>query len=264
MFHGQTVIHGHEGLTAKNPSSIGTFGVTVKRSSEVIHTAHSTTLYDHDKASENFSPVADADSLKNRDRDDREAKNPSSIGTFGGQPPLTANDRDDRDDRHDRDLPDPESGLEVQVTCPRCGAWRRVPLDVLMLTAPRCPACGEVMRLDPEGDPPEGNAPTPADPPPADAPPNPTDQLTKSVPRLSSRLPDGVACVCGGHLRSVGREYLCDRCQRPLPAACQHCYRVLFVVAEGRAVCKTCEVAYAFQNGQWREVTADGDAEVSA
>jgi hypothetical protein len=73
-----------------------------------------------------------------------------------------------------------------------------------------------------------------------------------------------VACVCGGHLRSVGREYLCDRCQRPLPAACQHCYRVLFVVAEGRAVCKTCEVAYAFQNGQWREVTADGDAEVSA
>jgi hypothetical protein len=58
-----------------------------------------------------------------------------------------------------------DSGLEVQVTCPRCGAWRRVPPDTLMLTDPRCPVCGEVMRLDPEGDPPEGNAPTPADPP---------------------------------------------------------------------------------------------------
>jgi hypothetical protein len=251
MFHGQTVIHGHEGLTAKNPSSIGTFGVTVKRSSETIHTAHSTTLHDHDKASENFSPVADADSLKNRDRNDREAKNPSGTSTFGGQPPLTANDRDDRDDRHDRDLPDPDGDLELKVTCPRCGAWRRVPPDVLMLTDPRCPVCGKVMRPEPEGDPPEGGAPTPADPP-------------QPVPRPSPRLPDGVACQCGGRLRSVGREYLCDRCQRPLPAACKHCYRVLFVVAEGRAVCKTCEVAYAFQNEQWREVTADGDAEVSA
>jgi DNA-binding transcriptional ArsR family regulator len=225
MFHGQTVIHGHEGLTAKNPSSIGTFGVTVKRSSETIHTAHSTTLHDHDKASENFSPVADADSLKNRDRDDREAKNPSGTSTFGGQPPLTANDRDDRDDRHDRDLPDPESGLEVKVTCPRCGAWRRVPPDAFMLTDPRCPVCGEVMRLEPEGDPPTD----PADPPLVNAP---TD-LTKPLPRPSSRLPDGVACQCGGRLRAVGREYLCDRCQRPLPAACKHCYRVLLIVAEG-------------------------------
>jgi hypothetical protein len=161
MFHGQTVIHGHEGLTAKNPSSIGTFGVTVKRSSETIHTAHSTTLHDHDKASENFSPVADADSLKNRDRNDREAKNPSGTSTFGGQPPLTANDRDDRDDCYDRDLPDPEGDLEVKVTCPKCGAWRRVPPDALMLTDPRCPVCGEVMRPEPEGDSPEGGAPTP-------------------------------------------------------------------------------------------------------
>jgi hypothetical protein len=54
-----------------------------------------------------------------------------------------------------------DGGLEVQVTCPRCGAWRRVPPDVLMLTDPRCPVCGEVMRLDPEGDPPTD----PADPP---------------------------------------------------------------------------------------------------
>lgn len=58
-----------------------------------------------------------------------------------------------------------EGDLEVQVTCPRCGAWRRVPPAAFMLAAPRCLVCGEVMRLDPEGDPPEGNAPTPADPP---------------------------------------------------------------------------------------------------
>jgi hypothetical protein len=37
----------------------------------------------------------------------------------------------------------------------------------------------------------------------------------------------------------------------------------LFVVADGRAMCKTCEVAYAFKGGHWREVTVDGDAEVS-
>ena len=54
-----------------------------------------------------------------------------------------------------------EGDLEVQVTCPRCGAWRRVSLDVLMLTDPRCLVCGEVMRLEPEGDPPTD----PADPP---------------------------------------------------------------------------------------------------
>ena len=161
---------------------------------------------------------------------------------------MSANVRDVRDDRHDRDLPDPESGLEVKVTCPRCGAWRRVPPDALMLTDPRCPVCGEVMRPEPKDHPPT----PPADPPPADA-----TNLTKPVPRLSSRLPDGVACQCGGRLRSVGREYLCDRCQRPLPAACQHCYRVLFVVAEGRAVCATCQVAYAFQDERWREVTTD-------
>jgi uncharacterized protein (DUF983 family)/DNA-binding transcriptional ArsR family regulator len=147
MFHGQTVIHGHEGLTAKNLSSIGTFGVTVKRSSETIHTAHPTTLHDYDKTSENFSPVADADSLKNRDRDDREAKSLSGTSTFGGQPPLTANDRDDR---HDRDLPDPEGGLEVKVTCPRCGSWRRVPPDALMLADPLCDICGSVMKPEPE------------------------------------------------------------------------------------------------------------------
>jgi hypothetical protein len=172
------------------------------------------------------------------------------------------------------------NGLEVKVVCLTCGSWRRVPPDAFLLTAPRCPVCGEVMRPEPEGDPPEGGAPTPADPPPADPafvdtdqwlaewasdppPANaPTDQLTKPVPRLSS-LPDGIACQCGGRLRAVGREYLCDHCQRPLPAVCGRCYRVLFVGAEGRAMCKTCQVAYAFKDGHWREVSRDGSTEVS-
>jgi DNA-binding transcriptional ArsR family regulator/ribosomal protein S27E len=154
-------IHGHDAMSAKNPINTSTFGFTDKRTSETIYTAHSTTLHDYDKASENFSPVADADSLKNRVRDVREAKKPSSTSTFCGHSPMSANVRDVRDDRHDRDLPNPEGDLEVKVTCPRCGAWRRVLSDALMLADPRCLVCGEVMRLEPEGDPPTD----PADPP---------------------------------------------------------------------------------------------------
>jgi DNA-binding transcriptional ArsR family regulator/energy-coupling factor transporter ATP-binding protein EcfA2 len=128
-----------------------------------------------------------------------------------------------------------EGGLEVQVTCPRCGAWRRVPPDAFMLTDPRCPVCGEVMRPDPEGDPPEGNAPTvedrgdnlsprkgdppdssaptPADPPPADPafvdtdqwlaewasdpPPADPDPLSLALERLTN-LSDQLAEKEGG------------------------------------------------------------------
>jgi hypothetical protein len=181
---------------------------------------------------------ASASVRENGERTNASPKTLSSIGENERSRPLNACERTNAAD----------SGLEVQVTCPRCGAWRRVPPDTLMLTDPRCPVCGEVMRPEPEDHPPT---------PPADA-----TNLTKPVPRPSS-LPDGIACQCGGRLRAIGREYLCDHCQRPLPVACQRCYRVLFVGAEGRAVCETCQVTYAFHDGQWREVTVDGDAEVS-
>jgi uncharacterized protein (DUF983 family) len=46
-----------------------------------------------------------------------------------------------------------DSGLEVKVTCPRCGSWRRVPPDAFMLADPRCPTCGEVMRYTDEDNP---------------------------------------------------------------------------------------------------------------
>jgi rubredoxin len=49
--------------------------------------------------------------------------------------------------------------LEVKVVCPRCGAWKRIPPDILMLTDPRCLVCGSVMRPAPEDDPPEGVPP---------------------------------------------------------------------------------------------------------
>ncbi|MFA0755972.1 MAG: hypothetical protein YPKNTGVA_001483 [Candidatus Fervidibacter sp.] len=190
---------------------------------------------------------ASANVCENGERTNASPKTLSSISENERSHPLNACERTNA----------AESDLEVQVVCPRCGAWRRIPPDILMLTDPRCPVCGEAMRPEPEGDP-SGGAPTsPADPPPADAPPNPTDQLTKPLPRPSSRLPDGIACQCGGRLRAVWREYLCDRCQRPLPAVCGRCYRVLLIVADGRAVCATCEVAYAFKGGQWREVTTD-------
>jgi len=74
----------------------------------------------------------------------------------------TDNDEPSKDDLvADQLLPQsPDAnGLEVKVVCPRCGAWKRVPPDALMLTDPRCPVCGEVMRPDPEGDP-SGGAPT--------------------------------------------------------------------------------------------------------
>ena len=171
---------------------------------------------------------ASANVRENGERTNASPKMLSSIGENERSRPLNARERTNAAD----------SDLEVQVTCPRCGAWRRVPPDTLMLTDPRCPVCGEVMRPEPEDHPPT---------PPADAP--------QPVPRPSS-LPDGIACQCGGRLRAIGREYLCDHCQRPLPVACQHCYRVLFVVADGRAVCATCQVAYAFHDG-WREVTTD-------
>jgi DNA-binding Lrp family transcriptional regulator len=50
-----------------------------------------------------------------------------------------------------------EGDLEVKVVCPRCGAWKRIPPDILMLTDPRCLVCGEVMRPASEDDPPEGD-----------------------------------------------------------------------------------------------------------
>jgi hypothetical protein len=192
---------------------------------------------------------ASANVRENGERTNASPKTLSRIGENERSRPLNACERTNA----------ANSDLEVKVTCPRCGAWRRVPPDAFLLTDPRCPVCGEAMRPEPEDDNPKGDAP-----PVEDREDNlsarkgdpPTD-LTKPVPHPSPRLPDGVACRCGGRLRSVGRKYLCDRCQRPLPVACGHCYRVLLIVAEGRAVCKTCEVAYAFQNGHWREVTAD-------
>jgi DNA-binding Lrp family transcriptional regulator/energy-coupling factor transporter ATP-binding protein EcfA2 len=54
-----------------------------------------------------------------------------------------------------------DSDLEVRLSCPRCGAGKRIPPDTFMLTAPHCPVCGEAMRPEPEGHPPT----PPADPP---------------------------------------------------------------------------------------------------
>jgi hypothetical protein len=90
---------------------------------------------------------ASANVRENGERTNASPKTLSSIDENERSRPLNAGERTNAAD----------SGLEVKVT--------------------RCPACGEVMRLDPEGDPPEGNAPTPADPPtqPDLLPPDPTD-----------------------------------------------------------------------------------------
>jgi putative DNA primase/helicase len=40
--------------------------------------------------------------------------------------------------------------LEVKVVCEKCGSWRCVPPDALMLADPRCNICGSVMKPEPE------------------------------------------------------------------------------------------------------------------
>jgi Zn finger protein HypA/HybF involved in hydrogenase expression len=46
----------------------------------------------------------------------------------------------------------PKDELEVKVTCPRCGYWKRVPPDVLFFAEPICPQCGAKMHETPEED----------------------------------------------------------------------------------------------------------------
>jgi hypothetical protein len=94
---------------------------------------------------------ASANVRENGERTNASPKTLSSIGENKRSRPLNACERTNAAD----------SDLEVQVTCPRCGAWRRVTPAAFMLADPRCLVCGEVMRLEPEGDPPTD----PADPP---------------------------------------------------------------------------------------------------
>ena len=147
-------IHGHDAMSAKNPINTSTFGFTDKRTQDTLQMDDTSMESDRQELnirnSTACSAFADADSLKNRVRDVRDAKNLSSTSTFCGHSPMSANVRDVRDDRHDRDFPDPEGGLEVKVTCPRCGSWRRVPPDALMLADPLCDICSSVMKPEPE------------------------------------------------------------------------------------------------------------------
>jgi DNA-binding Lrp family transcriptional regulator/energy-coupling factor transporter ATP-binding protein EcfA2 len=176
-----------------------------------------------------------------------------------------------------------DSDLEVKVTCPRCGAWRRVLSAAFMLAAPRCLVCGEVMRPEPEGDPPT----EPADPPPADpALLTVTDLETgeplvvgtdawleatfgTACPDCGTTLTDGTCPTCGypddrpqwriGRLVMAIAKALRSRHPQCRSAPCDACRQV--VVRMNRAV-----VANDWQGliALWREVTTDGDAEVSS
>jgi hypothetical protein len=121
---------------------------------------------------------ASANVRENGERANASPKTLSRIGENERSRPLNACERTNAAD----------SGLEVQVTCPRCGAWRRVPSAAFMLADPRCLVCGEVMRLEPEGDNPKGDAPPVEDredklssrkgDPPDSSAPTPADPLT--------------------------------------------------------------------------------------
>jgi ribonuclease HI len=62
----------------------------------------------------------------------------------------------------------------------------------------------------------------------------------------ATQLLDGIACLCGGRLKAVGRSYRCLRCSNPLPAFCRECGRVLQVTREGCAECVNCRTVYVF------------------
>jgi DNA-binding transcriptional ArsR family regulator/uncharacterized protein (DUF983 family) len=146
-----TDIHGHGVMSVKNPINTSTFGFTDKRTQDTLQMDDTDAEVTVRKLSDIFEAAPmDAERQVNRVRDVRDAKNLSSTSTFCGHSPMSANVRDVRDDRHDRDFPDPEGDLAVKVTCPRCGSWRRVPPDALMLADPLCDICGSVMKPEPE------------------------------------------------------------------------------------------------------------------
>jgi ribonuclease HI len=75
----------------------------------------------------------------------------------------------------------------------------------------------------------------------------------------ATQLLDGIACLCGGRLKVVGRSYRCLRCSNPLPAFCRECGRVLQVTGEGCAECVSCRTVYVFDRHR-RLWLADFDA----
>jgi uncharacterized protein (DUF983 family)/energy-coupling factor transporter ATP-binding protein EcfA2 len=89
------------------------------------------------------NPTANPDVIENGERTNASSKTLSSISENERSHALNACERTNAAD----------SGLEVKVTCPRCGSWRRVPPDAFMLAAPRCPTCGEVMHYTDEDNP---------------------------------------------------------------------------------------------------------------
>jgi DNA-binding transcriptional ArsR family regulator len=274
-------IHGHDAMSAKNPINTSTFDFTDTRTQDTLQMDDTDAKVTVRKIIGHFEAAPmDAERQENRVRDVCDAKNPSGTSTFCGHSPMSANVRDVRDDRHDRDLPNPEGDLEVKVTCPKCGAWKRIPPDAFLLTDPRCPVCGEAMRPEPEGDPPEGGAPTPADPPPADPDPLTVTDLetgeplvvgtdawleatfSTACPDCGTTLTDGTCPTCGypddppqwriGRLVMAIAQALRSRHPQCRRTPCEACRQV--VARMNRAV-----VANDWQGliALWREVTAD-------
>jgi rubrerythrin len=271
-------------MSAKNPINTSTFGFTDTRTQDTLQMDDTDAKVTVRKIIGHFEAAPmDAKRQENRVRDVRDAKNPSGTSTFCGHSPMSANVRDVRD------LPDPDSGLEVKVTCPKCGAWKRIPPDAFLLADPRCPVCGEVMRPEPEGDP-SGGAPTdpanPANPTQSDPdPPTVTDFETgeplvvgtdawleatfgTACPDCGTTLTDGTCPTCGypddrpqwriGRLVMAIAKALRSRHPQCRSAPCDACRQV--VARMNRAV-----VANDWQGliALWREVTTDGDAEIS-
>jgi rubrerythrin len=169
--------------------------------------------------------------------------------------------------------------LEVKVVCENCGAWKRIPPDAFLLTDPRCPVCGEVMRPEPEDHPPTDPAdptnPTQSDPAPLTVTDLETGEtlvvgtnawleatFSTACPDCGTALTDGTCPTCGypddrpqwriGRLVMAIAKTLRSRHPQCRRTPCEACRQV--VARMNRAV-----VANDWQGliALWREVTAD-------
>jgi len=68
----------------------------------------------------------------------------------------------------------------------------------------------------------------------------------------AEKLPNNIACFCGGRLKAVGRTYKCSRCDTPLPVPCRECGRVLQVTESGHSTCLGCGLGYVFDTSKRR------------
>jgi hypothetical protein len=157
-------IRGHDAMSAKNPIDTSTFGFTDTRTQDTLQTDDTDAEVTVRKIIGHFGAAPmDAERQVNRDRDDRDPKNPSGTSTFGGQPPV-----EDREDKLSSQKGDPPDSSAPTPADPLTGEDRTVNFAVRKGSDAIAKAVAEATSV--------GDAPPPAsptDPNSADRPPQP-------------------------------------------------------------------------------------------